>query len=329
MKVGVLAGGCSSEHEVSLSTAAVIRRAIEDAGHDTVVVSIDRSGRWRLDGELLAVELGGGLLECDVVFPALHGPFGEDGTVQGLLELLNMPYVGAGVLASALCMDKAAFKDVLAASGVPQTRYVVVHESRWRASQQTVMAEIEPLGATVFVKPARLGSSVGIVKVTGPRHLRPALELAFSHDGVAVVEQFSPGIEVECGVIGVSDPLTSVPGEVRVRHGDWYDYRAKYVRGGHTLHAPAEMPARVTEAVQCLARETFMRIGCSGLARVDFFVENDRVLVNEANTIPGFTPTSDFPKLWEASGLALPELCDRLLGFALERHRTERAGRAF
>jgi D-alanine-D-alanine ligase len=328
MKVGVLAGGRSSEHEVSLSTAAVIRRAIEEAGHDTVIVCIDRSGRWRVDGEILAVELGCGLLGCDVVFPALHGPFGEDGTVQGLLELLNMPYVGAGVLASALCMDKAAFKDALAASGMPQTRYVVVHERRWRASQSAVMAEIEPLGSTVFVKPARLGSSVGVVKVTREQDLRPALELAFSHDGVAVVEQFSPGIEVECGVIGVADPETSVPGEIRV-HRDWYDYSAKYIRGGYTLHAPAEMPRRVAETVQRLARETFMRIGCTGLARIDFFVEDDRVLVNEANTIPGFTPTSDFPRLWEASGVPLPELCDRLLGFALERFRSERAGRAF
>jgi D-alanine-D-alanine ligase len=329
MLVAILTGGRSSEREVSLSTGNVVRDAVVAAGHDVVIVSVDRAGAWHSNGDRLTICPGEGLLGCDVVFPALHGPFGEDGTVQGLLELLDVPYVGAGVLASSLCMDKAAFKEVLAARGVPQVRFVVVREPWWRQSSDAVRGEVAKLGMPVFVKPARLGSSVGIVKVTSEERLHAAMETAFSHDGVAVVEEFSPGTEIECAVIGLADPETSVPGQIVLGGADWYDYGAKYTRGGYTLTAPAQIPAKVAAEVRRVARETFVRVGCAGLARVDFFVEGTRVLVNEVNTLPGFTPTSDFPKLWAASGLELPALCERLLRFAIERFRTERRGHVF
>jgi D-alanine-D-alanine ligase len=329
MRVTILAGGRSSEREVSVSTAAVISDALAAAGHQVMLVSIDSSGRWRCNGQAVTLTPGEGLLGSDVVFPALHGPFGEDGTVQGLLELLDVPYVGAGVLASSLCMDKAAFKDALAAAGVPQVRYTIVPEGRWRRSPGQVEADAADFGWPVFVKPSRLGSSLGIVKVTEPARLPEALETAFSHDGVAVIEQYSPGAEVECAVIGLAEPETSVPGQIELQNGDWYDYRAKYTRGGYRLRAPAPLADAVADEVRRLARDTFVRVGCSGLARVDFFVEEDRVLVNEVNTLPGFTPTSDFPKLWDATGLDLPALCDRIISFAIERFRTERGGHAF
>jgi D-alanine-D-alanine ligase len=329
MRVAVLAGGRSSEHEVSLQSAAFVREGVAAAGHDVLAVTIERSGAWVHDGEELALRPGGGLLGADVAWPALHGPFGEDGTVQGLLELLDVPYVGAGVLASALCMDKVVFKEVLAAAGVPQVAYAGVREARWRAEPEAVRAELAPLGLPVFVKPARLGSSVGIAKVRSADELDEALDSAFAHDGLAIVEAFSPGMEVECSVMGVGTPQASVPGEIAVLTGDWYDYEAKYSDGGMELHVPARIPEPVRERVRELACATFLRVGCAGLARVDFFVEGDRVLVNELNTLPGFTATSVFPKLWEASGVAAPELCDRLLGFALERHAAERSGHAF
>jgi D-alanine-D-alanine ligase len=329
MRVAVLSGGRSSERDVSMSTAAVVRDAVSAAGHDVVAISIDRSGTWRQNGERICLWPGEGLLDCDVVFPALHGPFGEDGTIQGLLELLDVPYVGAGVLASSLCMDKSAFKDVLAASGVPQVEYVAVREESWRADPGATEAELVRLGLPVFVKPARLGSSVGIVKATDWERLHAALETAFTHDGVAVVEQFTPGVEVECGVIGTTSPETSVPGQIELRGTEWYDYSAKYSRGGYVLQAPAQLSPSVCDEVTRLAHDTFLRVGCAGLARVDFFVDGDRVLVNEVNTLPGFTPTSDFPRLWEASGLALPQLCDRLVRFGVERFHTQRAGHTF
>jgi D-alanine-D-alanine ligase len=329
MRVAILAGGRSSERNVSVSTAAIVSEALVAAGHDVTTVAIDQRGRWHCNGHDVTLSPGDGLLGCDVVFPALHGPFGEDGTVQGLLELLDVPYVGAGVLSSSLCMDKAAFKDALAAAGVPQVEYAVVSERRWRRTPALVEAEAERLGWPVFVKPSRLGSSLGIVKVTAKDRLPHALETAFSHDGVAVIERFSPGAEVECAVIGLSEPETSVPGKIELKATDWYDYRAKYTRDGYMLRTPAPLPDALCEDIRRLARDTFLRVGCAGLARVDFFVEDERVLVNEVNTLPGFTPTSDFPKLWEASGVELPQLCDRIIGFALERFRTERGGHVF
>ncbi|MBE2316959.1 D-alanine--D-alanine ligase [Solirubrobacter sp. CPCC 204708] len=327
MRVAVLAGGRSSEHDVSLSSAAAVRGGIAAAGHEVVPVTIERDGDWIHEGQTLSLKPGGGLLGADVVFPVLHGPFGEDGTLQGLLELLDVPYVGAGVLASSLCMDKVVFKDVLAGV-VPQVPYAGLREPRWRAEPEAVLEELAALGLPVFVKPARLGSSVGIAKVRTADELGPALDGAFAHDSLVIVEGFSPGLEVECSVLGFgASPEASVPGEIVLTSGaDWYDYEAKYTDGGMELVVPARLPEPVLEEVRRLAVETFVRVGCAGLARVDFFVEDgERVLVNELNTMPGFTKTSVYPKLWEASGLPFPQLCDRLIALAVERFEAERS----
>jgi len=312
MRVAVLAGGRSSEHDVSLASAASVREGLAEGGHEAVDVRIDRDGRWTTGGEALPLEPGDGLLGAEVVFPALHGPFGEDGTVQGLLELLDVPYVGAGVLASSLSMDKALFKDLMAAHGVPQVDYAVVRDGDRAGS----------LGPPVFVKPARLGSSVGISKAVSEVELDRGLALAFEHDPVVVVERMATGMEVECSVLGNREPEASTPGEIVIRTGDWYDYEAKYTDGGMELVVPARTPH--LEEVRRLAVEVFRIVGCSGMARVDFFVTDDGVLVNELNTIPGFTATSVYAKLWEASGVPYPELLDRLLKLAVERHAEER-----
>ena len=330
MKVAVVCGGRSSEHDVSLNSGASVREGVAAAGHEVLDVRIARSGAWLHDGATLAFEPGTGLLGADAVFPVLHGPFGEDGTVQGLLELLDVPYVGAGVLASSLCMDKVVFKEVLAASGVPQVGYAAVRQPEWQTDPSGVRERLHALGLPLFVKPARLGSSVGIVKVTDADEIDGALETAFGHDGLVIVEAFSDGMEVECSVLGLAEPDASLPGEIVLTGGaDWYDYEAKYEPGGMELVVPARISESAAEEVRRLARETFVRVGCAGLARVDFFVEGERVLVNELNTLPGFTATSVYPKLWEATGVAFPELCDRLLQTALDRFRAERGGHAF
>ncbi len=329
MRIAVLAGGRSSEHAVSLNSGAFVREALGAAGHTVLPVTIERAGAWVHEGAPVPLAPGNGVLDADAVFPVLHGPFGEDGTVQGLLELLDVPYVGAGVLASALCMDKVVFKDVMAAAGVPQVRSVGLREARWRRDPGAVLDELAGLGNPVFVKPARLGSSVGISKAgEGGLELAAALDLAFAHDGLVIVEAFCGGIEVECSVMGLAEPEVSMPGEI-VIDADWYDYEAKYTPGGMELVAPARIPEAVREEVRRLAAETFVRVGCAGLARVDFFVDGDRVLVNELNTMPGFTETSVFPKLWEAGGLPAPDLVDRLVGYALERYGAERSGHRF
>jgi D-alanine-D-alanine ligase len=329
VRVAVVCGGRSSEHDVSLSSGASVRDGVAAAGHEVVDVRIARSGAWQHDGTTLSIAPGEGLLEVDAVFPVLHGPFGEDGTVQGLLELLDVPYVGAGVLASSLCMDKVVFKEVLAAAGVPQVGYAAVREPEWQTDPGGVRERLGALGLPLFVKPARLGSSVGIVKVTEAEEIDGALETAFGHDGLVIVEAFSDGMEVECSVLGLAEPEASLPGEIVLKGADWYDYAAKYEPGGMELVVPARISEAATEEVRRLARETFVRVGCAGLARVDFFVEGERVLVNELNTLPGFTATSVYPKLWEATGLPFPELCDRLLRTALDRFRAERGGHAF
>jgi D-alanine-D-alanine ligase len=227
-------------------------------------------------------------------------------------------------------MDKIVFKDVLAAAGVPQVDYAAVRERRWRAFPGEVRAQLAPLGLPLFVKPARLGSSVGIAKVHAADELDDALERAFAHDPLAIAEAFSPGTEVECAVMGLYEAEASVPGEVMLVGGaEWYDYEAKYAEGGVELRVPAAISGDAAAEVRRLAVETFLRVGCAGLARVDFFVEDGRVLVNELNTLPGMTPTSAFPKLWEAAGVAWPEACDRLVEIALERHRAERGGHAY
>ena len=242
MRVAVLSGGRSSEHDVSLDSGAAVREGVAAAGHEVVDVRVARSGTWMHDGEALALQPAGGLLGADAVFPVLHGPFGEDGTVQGMLELLDVPYVGAGVLASALCMDKVVFKEVLAAAGVPQVRYAAVREPRWQQEPRAVRAELTGLGLPVFVKPARLGSSVGIVKVSDAEEIDGALETAFAHDGLVIVEAFSGGLEVECSVLGLRRPEASQPGEIDLKGAEWYDYAAKYEPGGMELVVPARIP---------------------------------------------------------------------------------------
>jgi D-alanine-D-alanine ligase len=317
----VLAGGRSSEHEISLASGAAVRDGLERAGHEPVWIEISREGRWTSDGGALALEPGGGLAGADVVFPVLHGPYGEDGTVQGLLEVLDVPYVGAGVTASAVCMDKVVFKELMAAAGIPQVAYAAMREGHDPSA-------LERLGLPVFVKPARLGSSVGISKVSEAAELRGALEGAFEHDPLVIVEAMARGIEVECSVLGNDEPEASVPGQI-VLGADWYDYEAKYEAGGMELRVPPDLPDAARERVRELAVEVFARVGCAGMARVDFFVEDPEgeptVLVNELNTIPGFTQTSVYAKLFEASGLPYEELLDRLVQLAVERHKRERS----
>jgi D-alanine-D-alanine ligase len=316
MRVAVLCGGRSSEHEVSLASGEAVRAGLAEGGHEVLDVRIGRDGRWTLEGEALRLEPASGLLGADVAFPVLHGPFGEDGTVQGLLELLELPYVGAGVMSSAVSMDKAVFKDLMAAHGIPQVDYVAV-----RAREPVTLAP------PAFVKPARLGSSVGISKAWSEADLDAALAHAFEHDPVALVERFSDGLEVECSVLGHRDPVASPPGEIVIKKGEWYDYEAKYDAGGMELVVPARIPEETLEEVRRLAVEVFRIVDCSGMARVDFFVEGERVLVNELNTIPGFTSTSVYAKLFEAGGIAYVELLERLLGHAHERHEEERGYR--
>jgi D-alanine-D-alanine ligase len=326
LRVAVLLGGRSSEHEISLESARSVLEALDPEHYETVTVEIGRDGRWELgtgsdDGsvaETLPVptsKVPATLGEVDVVFPVLHGPFGEDGTVQGLLELAGVPYVGAGVLGSALAMDKDVFKAVMRDRGIPVTRNITLRQGQ---------APENPFGYPVFVKPARLGSSVGISKVSSEDGLAPAVEVAFRHDEKVLVEEFVSGVEVECGVLGNEKPLASLPGEI-VSHGfqgaDWYDFSAKYDEGGMDLLVPPRLPQATIERIQDLAVRSFVAGECEGMARVDFFVREDgEVLLNELNTIPGFTATSVYAKLFEASGIPYPELVDRLVQLALERH---------
>ncbi len=323
LTVALLAGGRSSEHDVSLASARAVRMGLEEAGHEVRWVEIDRDGAWHHEEERLSVAPGGGLLDADVVFPALHGPYGEDGTVQGVLEALDVAYVGAGVAASAACMDKVLFKELMRAAGVPQVRFVGVRAERWRRAPEEVLREIADLGLPVFVKPAHLGSSVGIVKVAEPQPLEEALEQAFAHDPLTIVEAAASGVEVECAVLGGETALASEPGEI-VLNTEWYDHAAKYEEGGMRLVVPARISAIARERVQALALEVFAYTGCEGLARADFFVEGEEVLVNELNTMPGFTPTSVYAKLMAASGIPYPELVDRLCRLGIERWQARR-----
>jgi D-alanine-D-alanine ligase len=318
----VLGGGRSSEHEVSLASAASVREGLLAAGHEPVGIEVGRDGVWRRDGAVVAVEPGCGLDGVDVVFPVLHGPFGEDGTVQGLLECLDVPYVGAGVLASALCMDKVMFKELMSHAGLPQVDYRAVRAQELVRDRAGVLSRLVALGLPVFVKPARLGSSVGIVRVASSDDLPGALETAFEHDELAIVEAAANGLEVECSVLGNGDPVASEPGEIVLGAGEagWYDYEAKYTPGGMQLVVPARVPPWVRENIQEMAIKAFQQAGCSGLARVDFFIEGERVLLNELNTMPGFTATSVYASLFEASGIPYPELLDRLVQLAFERH---------
>jgi D-alanine-D-alanine ligase len=320
--VAVLGGGRSSEHEVSLVSAATVRQGLLDAGHDIVMVELARDGTWWHDGEELALRPGRGLLDADVVFPVLHGPFGEDGTVQGLLEVLDVPYVGSGVMASAVCMDKVVFKELMTQAGLPQVGYALVEAGRERPS-------LDHLGFPLWIKPARLGSSVGIVRVERAEDIDAALREAFSHDDRVIVEASATGLEIESSILGdTHDARVSEPGEIVLLREGWYDYEAKYGEGGMRLQFPARISGTARERLRTLAVRAFAASGCSGLARADFFVDGEQVLLNELNTMPGFTPTSVYAKLMEASGVAYPELVDRLCRLGIERHSAQ-ANHAF
>jgi D-alanine-D-alanine ligase len=328
LRVAVLAGGRSSEHEISLASARSVLAALDPERYEATTIEIARDGRWEIaDGaphpaklpastaESLPVPAGSPpaalLGRIDVVFPILHGPFGEDGTVQGLLELAGVPYVGAGVAASALCMDKDLCKAVLRDRGIPVARNVTLRDGD---------PIRHPFAYPVFVKPARLGSSVGISRAHDERELEAAVALARRHDDKVLVEELLEGTEVECGVLGNRSPVASAVGEI-VANAEWYDYSAKYEEGGMELIVPARVSDAATERVRALAVESFVATECEGMARIDFFVTSgDDVVVNEINTIPGFTSTSVYAKLFEASGTSYADLLDRLIELALERH---------
>ena len=324
----MLSGGRSSEHEISLASGAAVHEGLVQAGHEVIGVEIGRDGTWRLDGDEVELLAGRGLLGADVVFPVLHGPFGEDGTVQGLLECLDVAYVGAGVLASAVCMDKVVFKELMARAGLPQVEYRAVEHRDWREDPGRVLDDLAGLGLPVFVKPARLGSSVGIVRVAEIDELAAAVAQSLGHDERVIVEAAARGIEVECSVLGhTGAPEASVPGEIVVANREWYDYEAKYKPGGMELVVPARLSEAARERVRELAARAFTLSGCEGLARVDFFVDGEDVVLNELNTIPGFTATSVFGKLFEASGVPYADLLDRLAWLGAERHELERSYR--
>jgi len=328
LRVAVLAGGRSSEHDISLASARSVLAALDPERYEATTIEIARDGRWEIaegaprpealpasTAESLPVLAGSPpaalLGRIDVVLPILHGPFGEDGTVQGLLELAGVPYVGAGVAASALCMDKDLCKAVLRDREIPVARNVTLRDGDPLR---------HPFAYPVFVKPARLGSSVGISKAHDERELEAAVALARQHDDKVLVEELLEGTEVECGVLGNRAPVASAVGEI-VAHAEWYDYSAKYDEGGMELVVPARISERATERVRSLAVDSFVATECEGMARIDFFVTpDDDVVVNEINTIPGFTSTSVYAKLFEASGTSYPNLLDRLIELALERH---------
>ncbi|HEX2044781.1 MAG TPA: D-alanine--D-alanine ligase family protein [Gaiellaceae bacterium] len=326
MRVAVLMGGRSSERDVSLTSARSVAQALDPERYDVREIEIASDGRWELPRPAEQKQLGrSGRLPVpaengvqpfdgiDVVFPVLHGPFGEDGTVQGLLELAGIAYVGAGVTASALCMDKDLFKSVMRDKGIPVAASVTARpEARDRIEN--------PFGLPVVVKPARLGSSVGITIARTPEEFSRGVDLAFEHDEKILVEEFLTGVEVECSVLGNESPVASIPGEIVPLASDWYDYEAKYAEGGMELVVPPRISAEASRRVQDLAVAAFVAADCEGMARVDFFVRpGGDVVVNELNTIPGFTATSVYAKLFEASGIGYAELLDRLVELALER----------
>jgi D-alanine-D-alanine ligase len=372
LRVGVLYGGRSGEHEVSLASAAAVIGALDRARYEPVPIRIEKDGRWSLaerpptmvsagevieqsrldsarpsragrevhlvahpsESTMLSIDrsrdqsVDGGQtvvtgLNLDVIFPVLHGPYGEDGTIQGLLELANVPYVGAGVLASAVGMDKGMMKVVFAAHGLPVCAYTVVRRSDWLADREATLATIEAeLGYPSFVKPANLGSSVGISKAKDRAGLIEAMDLAGSFDRRIIVEAAVPDArEIECAVLGNESPEASIPGEV-IPSREFYDYEAKYLDEGSKTVIPADLPAGIAERVRQLSIDAFKSIDCAGMARVDFLLSrrDGAIFVNEVNTIPGFTTISMYSKMWQASGVSYPELLDRLLSLAMERH---------
>lgn len=329
MRVAVLSGGRSSEHEISLLSGAAVADGLEAAGHDVVRIQIEKSGIWISEGHPVGIRPGeglavsGDLLSIDVVFPVLHGPFGEDGVTQGAIETAGIPYVGSDVLASAVCMDKLTLKRICGFHGIPQVGFVQAFTPGWEE-------DAGRLEFPLWVKPSRLGSSVGISKVEDLADLRAAVDEAAEFDPRVIIEANSAGREIECSVLGNQDPEASLPGEI-LTDDEWYDFEAKYTEGRTTIAAPADLDEAIAEGVRDFARRVFTLAGCSGFARCDFFVEEPasgesgeaRILLNEINTIPGFTRTSVYGKLWEATGLPYPDLCNRLVELALDRHQSE------
>lgn len=340
MRIAVLGGGRSSEHDVSLASAASVADAINRDLHEVVCVTIARDGQWTLDGAPVALVPAAGdqawlmhlegaraPMEVDLVFPVLHGPWGEDGTVQGLCETVGVPYVGADVAASATGMDKAMFHVLATAAGIPRVETEIVMHAEWLANPQAVRDRVaRTTGYPAFAKPARLGSSFGISPVPTGDDLDAALELAFAHDDKALVERRAMGREVEVGLLGNSAPHASPLGEI-LHESDWYDHEAKYQPGGMRLQVPADVPAHVQDHARELAIRAWDAIGCSGLARVDFFLEGENLYVSEINTIPGFTSTSVWGRLMAGDGYEYPELVQRLIDLALERHAAKAAYR--
>jgi D-alanine-D-alanine ligase len=348
VRVMVVFGGRSGEHEVSLASARAITEALKRSGrHEVVPVGITREGRWISSGEPMrelessagylpdgsdlevsgppastSEKLPAGLSSVDVVFPVLHGPYGEDGTIQGMLELAGVPYVGSGVLGSAAGMDKPTMKKIFAHHDLPQVAWVALTRKQWEKNRDDWIEEIEGLGFPCFVKPANLGSSVGIRKAENPGELGDAIDEAARFARRIIVEEGIDAREIEVSVLGNEDPEVSVPGEIVIKNNEFYDYEAKYVEGGMELVAPAPIPDGVAEEIRRIARAAFEAIDAAGMARVDFFLERgtERLLLNEINTIPGFTPTSVYAELWATTGLPYEELLDRLVGLALERH---------
>jgi D-alanine-D-alanine ligase len=356
LRVAVLFGGRSAEHEISLLSARFVVASLDRDRFEPILVGIDKAGRWllqeealllgaardprlaRLDDAMPPVALAAhpaadreasltvgdrGASNIDVVFPVLHGPMGEDGSVQGLLELAGVPYVGAGVLGSAVGMDKDVMKRLLAAAEIPIVPFVTLRRAECEKSPPRALARSEELGYPLFVKPANLGSSVGVRRATNRQELADAIEHAFEFDTKVLVEKgLHRPREIECAVLGNDDPIASIPGEITVDHADgFYSYAAKYIdESGATLRIPAELPPAKANAVSLLAIQTFRVLECAGMARVDFFLdEQGELYVNEINTIPGFTAISMYPKLWEASGIPAKELVARLIDLALER----------
>jgi D-alanine-D-alanine ligase len=348
IRVVVLAGGRSSEREISFASARSVAAALDPERYEVLPVTIGEDGAWRLLGSVAALDdpdanptaLPTGLLpgtaalatqadgavpalaDVDVVFPALHGPFGEDGTVQGLLETIGLPYVGSGVLGSSVAMDKDLCKNVLRGAGIVVAPSLTVRDGRDDADDPALPGRVgQALGWPVFVKPASLGSSVGISRVASPDELAAALHLAFAHDEKVLIEAAVAGREIECGVLGNTEPIASAIAEIIPHAGDWYDYAAKYEVGGSEIVIPAELDAAAAARVRETALAAFRACECAGMARIDFFLRpSGELVLNEINTIPGFTRTSVYARLFEAQGLPYGALLDRLIELALERH---------
>ncbi len=340
--IALLFGGRSAEHDVSLASAAAVYKNIDKKKFRVVSVFIDKEGAWKkVASPLLPPEKlsagpahsflpwagrGSDRLAADIYFPVLHGPYGEDGTIQGLLEMADVPYVGAGVLGSAAGMDKDVMKSLFAARGLPIVKHLTLLDADWRAGSAAALARIEgEFSFPIFIKPANMGSSVGITKVSRTGEMAPAIRRAFRYDRKVVIEQGIDAREIECSVLGNDQPRASLPGEV-IPHRDFYDYRDKYQDGKTTFRIPADLPAETIATIRRLAVEAYLAVDGSGMARLDFFQEKmtGALLVNEINTIPGFTEISMYPKLWAATGLAFGRLVEELIRLGFERHRLKK-----